>query len=115
MKEPFVATKASPKTTLTLHQMFDLSREKWGLGFQIDMLVEELNELAVAALHLKRKVKNQSIHDQRVNAEKFAEEIADVEFMLAEMKYYYENAWLIAHFRKNKEDYLLKLLEADKP
>ena len=42
--------------------------------------------------------------------EKFAEEIADVELMLDEMKYYFKNVPLIAKYRKLKEKRLRKLV-----
>ncbi len=98
------------KTNLTLIEMYDKSKEKWGQEFQLLMLVEELNELAVATLHLNRRIKNKTDREKRKNLEKFAEEIADVEFMLDEMKYYYDNLWLVAEFRKRKEIRLEQLL-----
>lgn len=91
---------------LTLRQMFDLSRERWGLASQILMLVEELNELSVASLHLLRANKP---HQEAL--ERFAEEIADVEFMLSEMKYYYQNLRWGKQYRKEKEKRLTELLK----
>ena len=85
------------------------------MHFQLLMLVEELNELAVATLHLMRKIKNETIADQAKTYDKFIEEIADVEFMLAEMKYYYGDDHLIAWHRKQKETRLRGLLEASTP
>jgi NTP pyrophosphatase (non-canonical NTP hydrolase) len=96
---------------LSLKQLFDLSEARWGLHSQLLLLVEELNELAVATLHLNRKVKNSTPEAKSDNYEKFAEEIADVEFMLDEMKYYFQNVSQIAGYRKEKEKRLTQLLE----
>lgn len=90
---------------MKLKKIFDKSRELWGLNSQILMLVEELNELAVASLHLLRANKPQDIVLHR-----FAEEIADVEFMLDEMKYYFKNVELIALNRIAKQRRLERLL-----
>jgi len=92
--------------SLTLKEMFDKSRVAWGLESQILMLVEELNELSVASLHLLRNLK-----DKEQSFKNFAEEIADVEFMLDEMKYYFSNVSLIAYYRKKKEERLEKILD----
>lgn len=94
---------------ITLKEMFDKSREFWGLSSQILMLVEELNELGVASLHLLRNLKS-----KEESLEHFAEEIADVEFLLDEMKYYFQNVSLIAKYRKLKEKRLEGLLEVKK-
>ena len=90
---------------LTLKEIFDKSRELWGLESQILMLVEELNELGVASLHLLRtnKPRDESLQS-------FAEEIADVEFMLDEMKYYFSNVELIAFYRRKKQERLEKMI-----
>lgn len=91
---------------MNLKEMFDKSRELWGLSSQILMLVEELNELSVASLHLLRNLK-----PKEESLEHFAEEIADVEFLLDEMKYYFQNVPLIVKYRKLKEQKLKGLLE----
>lgn len=90
---------------LTLKELFDRCREQWGLNAQILMLAEECSELSVATLHLFRNAKQEDALDH------FAEEIADVELMLAEMKYYFKNVSLIAKWRKFKEKRLEKKLE----
>lgn len=48
----------------------------WGFSNQLDMLWEESNELGVAIAHYKRK---------RVDADKLAEEIADVLIVAAQI------------------------------
>lgn len=64
--------------------LFDRAKAEWGIDAQVYMLAEESAELAVAALHLERKLK-----DPAVSWDNFAEEIADVEFMVAEMRHYF--------------------------
>ena len=73
------------KTNLEM-QLFKESIKLWGINSQILMLAEESSELSVACLHLLRESKeqNESFHN-------FAEEIADVEFLIAEMKDYFSN------------------------
>jgi len=57
------------------------SINKWGLASQILMLAEESSELTVAALHYLRDKK-------QLDAEqKLAEEIADTELMIDEIKF----------------------------
>jgi len=90
---------------MRLKELFDESKEKWGIPSQLLMLVEELNELSVATLHLMRKGR-----DQETTLKMFAEEIADVEFMLEEIKYYFKNKGLISYYRNKKERRLDDLL-----
>lgn len=72
------------KKTLDLPKLYELAKQKWGLPSQVAMLAEESAELAVATLHLNRASK-----DIRKSWKSFVGEIADVEIMLAEMKYYF--------------------------
>jgi hypothetical protein len=65
-------------------ELFLKSRSLWGLQSQMLMLAEEAGELSVATLHLGRANK-----EKGEAWENFAEEIADVEFMLDEMKEYF--------------------------
>lgn len=67
-------------------ELFLKSRKLWGLHSQLLMLAEEAAELGVATLHLGRANK-----DKDVAWENFCEEIADVEFMIAEMKEYFSD------------------------
>jgi len=90
--------------------LFEKAKEKWGLRSQFIQLAEESGELGVATLHLERSIK-----DKVKSWESFAEEIADVEFMLAEMRYYFP--WLdekVAEFRRDKRVYLEGLLKGVK-
>lgn len=65
-------------------EVYEKSIEKWGIEAQMAMVAEEAAELAVAAMHMNRHSKNRTVSWQN-----FAEEIADVEFMIAEMKHYF--------------------------
>lgn len=86
--------------------LFDLSREKWGLPSQINMLAEESAELAVASLHLNRKLK-----DKSESWENFAEEIADVLFLVDEMFHYFPVLQAkVEMYRHIKRDNLKRLL-----
>jgi len=101
---------------MNLKEMFDKCRELWGLDAQILMLVEELNELSVASLHLLRNLK-----DKEKSLEHFAEEIADVQFLIDEMLYYFKKRVIsevteetffeaVVRYRKLKEKRLEYLL-----
>jgi len=94
-------------TRYTLKEMFDKSRELWTLKAQILMLVEECNELSVTALHLIRNLKH-----KETPIEQFAEEVADVQFMIDEMLYYFKLVPMVAKYRRMKEKRLeTRLLE----
>lgn len=64
--------------------LFDQIKKKWGLSSQIAMLAEESAELSVAACHL-----NRANRDYEESLKQLAEEIADVELMIAEFRYYF--------------------------
>lgn len=104
---------------MNLKEMFDKSRELWGINSQILMFVEELNELSVASLHLLRKLKN-----NQTALEHFAEEMSDVQFLMEEIVYYFKKRRmnkntdetffdaLIRH-RKFKEKRLAEILKGE--
>lgn len=97
--------------SMSRKQLFDLSLQNWGLPSQITMLAEEAAELSVAALHILRKAKEPQA------LEHLAEEIADVELMLDEIKYYFGPSGivsLIANFRLEKEHRLEERLKDGK-
>ena len=79
-------------------EYFAKAIELWGLASQFEMLQEECAELIVAVNHLKR---------DRISLTTVAEEIVDVEMMLAEIKTVidksdYEN-WKSIKWNKFKE------------
>lgn len=71
---------------------------KWGVNAQLDMLIEEMSELTTKIIHFKRN---------RINSNKLSEEIADVEIMLEQLKWYFT---LENKVKQNKE-FKLKRLE----
>jgi hypothetical protein len=103
---------------LSQKEMFDQSLKLWNLGSQLNMLAEEASELTTAALHLIRDNK-----DKAQSMLNLAEEIADVEFMLEEIKYYFKDRsingrpffiWVI-DFRVQKQKRLQQLLKESQP
>lgn len=62
-------------------KLYQKCLDTYGLPAQVLMLAEESSELSVASLHLLRA--------NKTNFDNFAEEIADVELMIDEMKTYY--------------------------
>lgn len=56
---------------------------KWGVRSQVEMAVEELAECILALRHRVR---------DRVNDDKVAEEVADVEIMMAQMRHIFGDA-----------------------
>lgn len=87
-------------------ELFDRCRECWGLDSQILMLVEESNELSVAALHFMRDAKPKA-----ESLDHFAEEIADVQLMIEEMMYYFQIVPMVARHRKEKEKRFEEILQ----
>ena len=86
--------------------VFERSVKAWGVKSQILMLAEECGELSVATLHLLRNLKQENV------LQHFAEEIADVEFMIAEMKHVLPDLEsMVAVWRMRKETRLRKILE----
>ena len=68
---------------LSAAHVLERAVEHWGLDSQIAMVAEECAELAVAAMHMLR-TRHLSAMDAREDA--FAEELADVEIMIEQMK-----------------------------
>jgi hypothetical protein len=100
----------------TLKQLFDESKAKWGMTSQIIMFMEEANEASVEASHLLREKPDALL--------KFAEELADLQFMIDEMVYYFKNDiiesvnksffQIMINERKFKEQRLAERLEEKK-
>ena len=94
--------------TMNKHEtdLFDRCLKAWGLNAQLLMLAEESSELSTATLHLLRT--------KKANIENFAEEIADVELMLSEIKYFHRHTdlnYMIYNSRILKINRLIKRLE----
>jgi len=97
------------------NELYAKALMKWGDREQILMLAEECCELGAAALHLRRFIND----DAKLSA--LAEEIADVEIMVAQIKYALKNEYvngesfnnLIARMSEIKKQRLTKLLGSE--
>lgn len=87
--------------------IFTASVKKWGLRSQILMLAEEASELSVACLHWLRKKK------QCYAAASLAEEMADCELMLDEIKLALGFQSWCQQFREDKLTRLEQYLKED--
>lgn len=88
---------------MSMHALFEACKMKWGLFSQILMLAEESAELTQASLHLFRNIK------QMNSIDRLAEEIADVEIMIAEIKYYFNLDRPVEEYKQSKIERLKKL------
>lgn len=78
---------------MTERQIYKQAIEKWGSDAQILMVFEEMSELQ------KELCKNWRGKD---NAEQIAEEIADVEIVLAQLKMIYGISGIVRQFHEEK-------------
>jgi len=86
-------------------KLYRLAIAKWGPQLQVDMLIEEMSELTHILLHMRRR-------KIWVRLESLAEEIADVEIMLEQLKYaLYNCSSLVATIKNEKLQRLKKMLE----
>lgn len=84
-------------------ELFNKSIEAWGVPAQVAMVAEESCELAHASLRLIRSM-GKAEYLRALKA--FAEEIADTELMIDEMKYYFGLSSQVADFRLLKKQRL---------
>ncbi len=90
--------------------LFDRCLKAWGLNSQLLMLGEECTELTLECFHIVRS-------NRKVTLKRLGEEIADVELMLKEIKYYHRETdlqSLIDSFDVRKKERLEKLLKTVK-
>jgi len=80
--------------------LYEKAIEKWGTGSQIMMAIEECAEFIKAASKLDREVNGSTIDD-------VCSEIADVEIMMAQMRYIFPEELI----EKHKEKKLKRLVE----
>lgn len=80
-------------------ELYHAAINKWGLDSQIHMAQEELAELSVVLSHLLR---------ERAGVEEVADEVADVEIMLAQIKVAFPSVALMSRVCKQQK---LKRLE----
>lgn len=99
MKYPLISEKEKAAIAeAELRHVCELAIKFWGLDFQIDMMLEEMSELAQALLKLRR---------ERSDPAAVVEELADCELMLYQMKLSFGEAAV----EKMKEQKLARLKE----
>lgn len=84
---------------------FIAALDRYGIGHQTDMAIEEMSELIKALLKLRRNLGG--IAD-------VTEEIADVEIVLDQIKTYYSIDSDVLSIREQKIERLMKRMEEDK-
>lgn len=83
-------------------EIMEMALERYGREAQEDMAIEEMGELIVAIMHLRR---------ERIAVRELAEEIADVEIMLMQLKTAHDIHELVEQIKDIKIDRLEKRLE----
>lgn len=89
--------------------LYERALKKWGKKAQILMVLEEMSELTMLLHH--------SLRDNRVKPDNWqiAEEVADVEIMLEQLKFIYDFSLEVEGFKKAKLGRLFERLEGEKP
>ena len=93
-----------PKEGLNKEEIYRQALEKWGADLQIVMVFEEMSELQ------KELCKSLRGKENRIE---IAEEIADVEIMLEQMKIYFSIEEAVEKYREYKIERLAKRLEEE--
>ena len=88
--------------------------EIYGSSAQIDMVIEEMSELTKALLKYRRAIKSPAAYDYEKIKSNIAEEIADVEIMLAQCKMIFECSAEVENFKSIKLLRLQNRLETEK-
>jgi len=88
-------------------EVYKKAIDKWGINLQIIMMIEEMSELTKV---LTKWLRTQS-HLLDIN---IAEEIADVEIMLKQMKYFWVNQNLVDKIKQEKIEKLNIVIENSK-
>ena len=76
--------------------------ETYGEEAQTDMVIEEMSELTKALLKYRRAMKSPAAYDYEKIKSDIAEEIADVEIMLAQCKMIFECSAEVENFKNIK-------------
>ena len=76
--------------------------ETYGEEAQTDMVIEEMSELTKALLKYRRAMKSPAAYDYEKIKSNIAEEIADVEIMLAQCKMIFECSAEVENFKNIK-------------
>ena len=77
--------------------IFKRAIDKWGIRAQMDVAVEEMGELIVDIMHMRRN---------KANLEKLMEEVVDVSIMMKQLRYLDED--LYEKIYKEKVDSIVK-------
>lgn len=83
-------------------QLYQRAIDKWGNALQVCMGIEEMAELTKELIKFFR---------QKTDFDKIAEEIADVEIMLNQLKIMFDNENIVKQKRMEKLERLKKMLE----
>lgn len=98
----------SNMTNIESEQLYLKALDKWGVGFQCQMAIEEMAELT-KALCKRSRTKNES--EVLKNFEEIIEEIADVEIMIEQLKLYFDPSKMLVNGQRIKKlEKLSKLL-----
>ena len=86
-------------------ELYKLALEKWGTNFQLIMVIEEMAELT--------KCLAKTLRNQGSNYNEIAEEIADVEIMLAQLRVVlpFDLEKFVQRWKRIKKYRLLKLIK----
>lgn len=88
--------------------------DELGIDARMDMMLEEMSELAKALLKVRRAERANLMYDDALLAqcdERVREEIADVQIMLDQMKLIYDHDGIVDHWREKKLDRLERILD----
>ena len=88
-------------------ELYKACAEKWGVESQILMAIEECSELSVELCHFMRNIKEASVAT-------ISDEIADVEIMIEQLKYMFNNYSKVEEV-KNRKYYRLDQMVHDRP
>lgn len=86
--------------------------EKWGRISQLDKAIEELSELLQAVCKVKRRGET---WPPRGDIEHLAEEIADVEIMIEQLKEMFTCGFMVSRWKDEKLLRLKLMVEGDEP
>ena len=81
---------------------------KYGYAMQQDIAIEEMSELIKAIIKLRRKEIERKV--TTLDVEHIAEEIADVEIMLEQLKIIHNCQYLVTKFKQQKNERLTSLI-----
>lgn len=87
---------------------------KWGVSLQFDVAVEEMAELTKELMKYNRRSLLHGDFHPEVYSDRIAEETADVEFMLAQVKCVFNNHALVEKIKGEKFARLRERIDSEK-